>query len=515
MRRVELFEIIRRDHRDGVSRRELSRRYRVHRRTVRQALASSVPPVRKSPERARPTLSAEVRVFIDKVLTADREAPRKQRHTAHRIWQRISDEMGVTAGESTVRRYVADRRRELGVGAQAFVPQHHPLGSESQADFYEADVVIAGEQVTAQIVANRLSASGAAFHQAYPRGTQAAFFDALTLSFVFFGGVPAKIRFDNLKAAVLRILRGGRRVEQDRFIAFRSHNGFESSFTTAGIQGAHEKGGVEGEVGRFRRRWLVPVPTFDSWEALNAYLADCCRKDLDRRIFGREQTVAVDLGDEQEHLSSTPVEAFEVGEVHQSRVDAKCRVTVRTNRYSVPARLVGRLVQVRVTPLRVEVSHEGQVVARHPRLHLRYGEELNIDHYLDVLVDRPGAFDGSEPLHQARERGTFSETHEHLFAQLCHRNGERKGSASMVDVLLLYRRYPRRLVDEAIKAAINLGAFDDRAVAVLCRHLADGQPPEPAPLDVGPLGRYARALPTLHDYDVLLSDVEVIHVQDD
>lgn len=513
MRRVELFEIIRKDHREGVSRRELSRRYRVHRRTVRQALASAIPPERKPPERPRPVLLNEVCVFIDDILRADKEAPRKQRHTGHRIWQRVTGELEIRVGESTVRRYVANRKRELGVGVQAFVPQHHAPGSESQADLYDAEVVIAGEQVTAKIVANRLSSSGAAFHRAYPRASQAAFFDALAASFAFFGGVPKRIRFDNLRSAVKQILRGGRRIEQDRFIAFRSHYGFDSSFTTAGIQGAHEKGGIEGEVGRFRRRHLVPMPEFCSWDSFNDYLAECSCADLDRRIFGREQSVADDLTSEQQRLAELPEESFDVGEVHQSRVDAKCRVTVRTNRYSVPARLVGRIVQVRLTPLTVEVSHEGRVVARHPRLHLKYGETLDIDHYLDVLVDRPGAFDGSEPLHQARESGRFTHDHEEFFAHLCLRSGERKGSASMVETMLLYRRYPRRLVDEAIAAAINLGAFDDRAVAVLCRHLADGQLKEPAVLDVGDLNRYARALPTLADYDVLLDNVEVIDVE--
>ena len=83
--RVELFEQIRRDHdREGFSIRELARRHGVHRRAVRQALGSAVPPARKRPE-GRPAPAPGVyRELIDSWLEADRTAPRKQRHTARR-----------------------------------------------------------------------------------------------------------------------------------------------------------------------------------------------------------------------------------------------------------------------------------------------------------------------------------------------------------------------------------------------------------------------------------------------
>ncbi|MGH2728078.1 MAG: IS21 family transposase, partial [Actinomycetota bacterium] len=441
MRRVELFELIRRDAREGASIRSLAKKYGVHRRVVRQALASAVPPVRRPPQRTRPALTPEITRFIEAILQADKKAPRKQRHTALRIWQRVRDELRLTVGESTVRHHVAGRRRELGIGISAYVPQHHTDAAQAEVDFYEADVVVAGRQCVAKFISVRSEASGVAFHRAYPRATQAALFDGIARGLEFCGGVFEIMRFDNLRHAVAGVLRGNRRVEQDRFIAFRSHYGFASSFTSLGIQGAHEKGGVEGEVGRYRRRWLTPVPAVEDFAELNDYLFDCCITDLDRRIAGRGESVGDAAARERALLRALPAEHFEIAEITEGRVDAKCRVTVRTNRYSVPARLVGRVVQVRLTPLEVEISHEHAVVARHPRLHLKWGEHLELDHYLELCRERPGAFAGSEPLHQARERGAFPAHYDKLWRELMARWGERDGTRQMIDVLLLHRRY--------------------------------------------------------------------------
>lgn len=275
MRRVELFEIMRKDHEFGLSIRAIADKRGVHRRAVRQALASPVPPARKAPQRHCPVMTAEVKAFIDGILVADKDAPKKQRHSARRIWQRCSDELG-SAAEVTIRRYVRGRRRELGVGIHAFVPQHHAIGAQAEVDFYEAFIDFSFGRRKAKIITVRSEFSAASLHIAYPSQTQAALLEGIALGLEFLGGVFARMRFDNLTQAVARVIRGERRIEQDRFIAFRSHYLFESSFTSPGIEGAHEKGGVENEVGRFRRRWLTPVPSVSSWAEFNDYLKACC-----------------------------------------------------------------------------------------------------------------------------------------------------------------------------------------------------------------------------------------------
>ena len=272
--RVEQFEQIRRDRdREGLSIRGLAVRHGVHRRTVKQALASAVPPAKRSPvSRPAPKLGP-YRAVIDEWLLADRDAPPKQRHTAKRIWRRLVDECGADVAEVTVRQYVRLRKRELGWPVdEVFVPQVHAPGVEAEVDWGEALVALGGVLVKVHLFVMRASFSGAAFCQASLVETQQVFLELHVQAFEWFGGVFQEIRFDNLKSAVKKVLKGRRRVETDRFIALRSHYLFESQFTTPGLEGAHEKGGVEGEVGRYRRNHLVPVPEVRDLAELNAML---------------------------------------------------------------------------------------------------------------------------------------------------------------------------------------------------------------------------------------------------
>lgn len=270
-----MFERIRRDHRDEeLSIHALAKRHGVHRRAVRQALADATPPPRKVPVRDSPVLGvheAQIRAW----LTEDLLAPRKQRHTARRIWQRLRDEHGAQLAESTVRGLVGQIRQEIAATTRPVpIGQEHPVGEEAEVDFGEFMAWIDGVYLKLWMFALRLSHSGRAVHIAYANQAQESFLDGHVHAFAVLGGVPTgKIRYDNLKPAVIRVLLGRERTENERFIALRSHYGYDSFFCEPGIGGAHEKGGVEGEIGRFRRRHLTPVPQAASLAELNAMLA--------------------------------------------------------------------------------------------------------------------------------------------------------------------------------------------------------------------------------------------------
>lgn len=274
---MELFAQIRRDARvEGLSIRALARRYRCGRSTVRLALAHAAPPPRKTPQRSSPRLEP-FKKAIDEMLMSDLEAPRKQRHTARRIRERLIDEHGASElSYSTVRDYVRIRRAEIDLAAgrrvEVFVPQQHRPGEEAEVDFGELFVDLAGVRTRCYLFVLRLSHSGKAIHRVYATCAQEAFLEGHIEAFNVLGGVPTRhIRYDNLTGAVARVVFGydRRRVENPKWVLFRSHYGFDPFYCQPGLAGAHEKGGVEQEVGWFRRNRLVPVPVVDSLEELN------------------------------------------------------------------------------------------------------------------------------------------------------------------------------------------------------------------------------------------------------
>lgn len=503
--KVELFEQLRRDYQfGGLSIRSLARRYGIHRRTVRQALASALPPLRKSASRPQPRLSP-IRDFIDAILAADLHAPRKQRHTAHRIFTRLQAEHpDCLIAESTVRQYVRQRKAELGLlRRDTFVPQAYQPGAEAQVDWYEAIADIDGERRTLHVFSMRSMWSGGAFHRAYPAATQQAFLEAHEYGFAYFGGVFHTLRYDNLPSAVKKILRGHRREETARFIAFRSHWQFASEFCNPAC--GNEKGGVEGEVGYFRRNHFVPVPVVPTLAALNQRLADGAQADQARLIGERQECVGVLMGRERESLLPLPAEGFELAEESFCVVDTKGCISARTNSYSTPLR-AGTRCRVRVLPQQVEVWHGNRMVASHERCYGRRQQVLSLEHYLDVLARKPGALKGSKPLQQWRREGRWTAAYDELWHHLQQRHGSGAGTRLMIEVMQLGRQVGYERLSAAIETALKFGAWDVAAVRYLLT-AAEWHTGEVAPLEASEVARpqyYTRPLPPLHCYDELL-----------
>ncbi|MGH3716131.1 MAG: IS21 family transposase [Micromonosporaceae bacterium] len=474
--RVELYEAIRRDHRRGVSIRGLAERYGVHRRTVRHAIDSAAPPQpRKAPARAAPRLEP-FKAAIDAMLRTDLDAPRKQRHTVRRVLARLVTENN--AGDlsySTVRDYVARRRAEITAEAgrlrqEAFILQTHRPGEEAEVDFGEVWIRLAGKPTKIYLFALRMSYSGKAVHRVFASQGQEAFIEGHLHAFDVLGGLPTgKIRYDNLRSAVSRVLFGRTRTESDRWVLFRSHMRFEAFYCMPGIEGAHEKGGVEGEVGRFRRNHLVPVPEVANLAELNERLEAIDAAEDDRRLEDRVRTIGQDFGVEQPLLAPLPAEPFEAGRLLTPKVDRYGRVTVRQSHYSVPARFIGRSVRVFLRASEVIVFDGRTEIARHERSVVKKSQTLVLDHYLEVLLRKPGALPGSTALAQAREAGVFTMAHEAFWAAAVKAHGEADGTRVLIDVLLLHRHLPAADVIAGITIALSAGATSPDVVAVEAR----------------------------------------------
>ena len=462
--RVELFERIRRDHRrEGLSIRGLADRHGVHRRTVRQALASALPPQRVRPDREAPVLDP-ARPLIDAMLREDLDAPRKQRHTARRVLARLVDEHDLDITYSTVRDYVRERRPQIAEQAgravdEVFVPQTHEPGAHAEVDFADVWVDLAGVRTKLALFTLRLSFSG--------RGGAPGLRDPGA------GGVPGRSR-RRVRAAG----RGAGRARPLRQPQGRGQPGDVRSdaggvgpldgvplplrlrrvLLPARVDGAHEKGGVEGEGGRFRRTHLVPVPQVGSVAELNDRLAVFDERDDARRVGSRPQSVGHDFAVERPALRPLPDEAFETGIELSPRVDRHARISVRQCSYSVPARLIGARVRALLRAERLLVfDGRGRQVAEHPRATVRGSTTLVLDHYLEVLARKPGALRGATALAQARASGTFTAAHEQFWAAARAAHGEADGTRALVEVLLLHRRLGHDAVVAGLRAAVTAG----------------------------------------------------------
>src|SRR5271155_4905262 len=458
---VELYGQVRRAvYVEGLSRREAARRFGIDPRTVAKMLAFSVPPgYRRSGPPARPKLDPYIGI-IDRILEEDKERPAKQQHTSKRIFERLRDEHGYTGGITVVKEYVHARRLR---SREMFVPLRHDPG-HAQVDFGEALAVIGGVERKIHFFAMDLPHSDACLVQAYPWESSEAFCEGHRVALEFFGGVPRSILYDNTKLAVARILGDGRRLRTRVFSELQSHYLFADRFGRPGK--GNDKGKVEGLVGYARRNFMVPIPRAASFAELNEQLLECCRRRLNDRLRGHDETIGERLVRDQAALLPLPATPYEACEKRAARVSSLSLVRYRGNDYSVPTAYGHREVLVRGYIHEVVISCGAEEIARHPRSYEREDFVFNPLHYLALLERKIGALDQAAPL----AGGALPEEFAPLRRLLEARMGK-PGKREFVQVLRLLEVFRPDDVLAAVGAALTRGVigFDAVKHLVLCR----------------------------------------------
>jgi transposase len=454
------YELIRRKFfLDEQSARAIAKELGHSRKTVAKALAHPVPPgYRRSQPRERPAIE-RYRAIIDAWLEQDPSRPRKQRHTAQRIYERLRDEYGYAGSPSSVRRYVAWRKRGQG---EVFMPLYFGPGEEAQVDWGEATVIERGAERKVQLFCMKLCHSHAVFVRAYERANLESFLDGHVRAFAFFGGVPKRIAYDNLKSAVVWVGRSRERRLNRRFLELRSWYLFDSRFCN--VAKGNEKGHVENLVKRSQRTFLTPLPEIQDLDTLNAKLLQDCLAELERA--DREgQSYRALWEAEKPCLLTLPAQAFPACREWSSIVDKQSLAQFDEHLYSVPVRWAHHPYVLKGFVGRVEISCEHQCVAVHRR---SYGPErfvLEPRHYLPLLERKPGSLDQARPF----QGNPWGEDFALLRRELEYRSGD-EGTRQFIRVLLLLTKHPEEEVRQAVRLCVKRRAFSVEAVVAAMRN---------------------------------------------
>lgn len=437
--------------REEKSIRAISRDFGRSRKTVRKYVRDPDPPrYTLSRPRQRP-VSDQWRAKVKEILDSDKEAPRKQRHTAKRIFDRLVSEQGYEGSERTIRNVVAEIKNKP--ATKASIPLLFQAGKDAQVDFGESYAYLGGPLVKLQGFEMRMCYSRKKFLQYFPSTDKEAFLEGHVKAFEYYGGVCERLSYDNASAIVAGVGKGKSRTLTKEFKELKGYYNFEANFCQPGIEGAHEKGGIESSVGFSRRNWMVPPPRFESLEELNKYLVQKCLEDEDRTVDGQDQTIGEAWKMEKPMLLPLPAKPFDPVVKSGGLVDSYCTVPLKETHYSVPANYVGKALVIRSYWNRVEISNGMEIVAEHPRSYKKGEYVLRPEHYLDLLERRPNAVPYARPLLQYEWPAGYWE----LYQKMVEDIGPSKGGRDFIRILKSHVKYGSKIVAGAIAEAHKLG----------------------------------------------------------
>ena len=480
---VALLSVIRRWHyREGVPIREISRRTRLSRNTVRKYLASGVVEPRY-PNRRSPSRLDDYELTLTSWLYRESRRHRKQRKTVKQLHSDLV-QLGYTGSYDRVAAFARCWRQEQHeakktAARHTYVPLSFAPGEAFQFDWSEDYVVIDGVNTKLQVAHFKLSHSRAFFLRAYLTQTHEMLFDAHYHAFDVFGGIPERGLYDNMKTAVDKVGRGKERIVNKRFTAMVSHYLFEAEFCNPAA--GWEKGQVEKNVLDSRRRVWQSAPGFKSLAELNSWLKIRCTElwQVLAHPEDKRRTVHDYWMAERNSLMEMP-SAFDGFVEFNKRVSSTCLITHEHNRYSVPASFANRPISLRVYADRLVIVAEAAVIAIHERIFSRdksvTGKTIyDWRHYLSVVQRKPGALRNGAPFHE------LPDSFRQLQSQLLKRAG---GDREMVDILALVLLHDEQLVEQAVAAALEIEQPSKQHVLNCLSRL--GETPKPKPSSTPP-----------------------------
>jgi transposase len=436
-------ELRRKIRNEQVPLRQLERETGIHRETLRKIRDNSQPPGYR---RRRPVPKSKIGPYLDRIkgiLESDKQMPKKQRHTAKKIWEILQSE-GFAGGYTIVKDAVRAIKK---TSKEVFMPLSQRPG-ESQVDFGHALANFDGILRKIAFFVMSLVHSDAMFVMAFPRECTEAFLEAHVRAFEFFGLVPKRISYDNTRIAITKILTGHKRKHTAEFKRLLSHYLFEPHFCN--VRRPNEKGIVEGSVKYSRLNFMVPVPQVKDYDELNMLLRDCCRSDLDRILRGKRTLSKRQLlAEDRVAAIALPEDRFDYRKTTSTFASSESLVRYDTNDYSVPVSSAHHQTTIKASVRFIEVYHLDKLIAKHRRCWDRECQIFDPMHYLELLDRKPGSLDYARPLEDWHLPDCFNTYRRCLEA---HREN---GTKEYIQLLLLLNKYSTRQISRAITKALN------------------------------------------------------------
>ena len=441
---VDDYGRIRRAHRDGMSIREMARRFHHSRHKIRKILHGGQAEPGNYPRRERqsaPKLGA-FHLRILEILKEDETAPPKQRHTAMRIFERLREEGGYVGQYDAVRRFVKKHRESK---LETFIPLDHAAGQRVEADFGEISVDFPDGRRKVNVLILVWSYSNAPFAIALPTQRTEAILEGMSQAFEFFGCVPKEVWWDNPRTVATAILKGRERTINERYAALASHFAFDPLYCMP--RSGNEKPVVENRVKTLERNWSTPVPQVNHINELNAYLRQRCVAELGRVSSRQTDTIGTRFEDEKARAAALPTHSFDACLRQEAKVDKYQFARFDNVSYSVPRQCAFQSVTVKAYVDRVEIIHQSAIVATHVRSYSNGDQVLDPLHYLTTLERRPAALDHSN----VYRHWTLPPVFLLLRERLEERHGGRAGVRQYVRVLQLLASHSLARVQSAIE----------------------------------------------------------------
>ncbi len=428
---------------------------------------------------------------VDIWLEQDRKIPKKQRHTAKRIFDRLKEEYGYPGGYTSVKEYVRIKKHLMQVKNGGYIPLEH-LPGDAQVDFgafiYYDDK---GMEQKGYALTMSFAYSNKGFTQAFPAQNQECLLEGMKRIFEHIGGVPRHLRFDNMSTAVVQVLDGNNRVLTDGFNRFMLHYRFQAEFCNPAS--GNEKGNVENKVGYSRRNAFVPVPKISSFEDFNQNLWVWCEKDAQREHYVKKVSIEELWQEDAENLLAMPQHPYQVFRYSSLKVNKTGFAMVDTNKYGLSPALVGETVQAKIYYDRVEFFYDHQLVGQFMRSYKKNDEIYDWTQYVSTLCKKP----------RAVENARFFKQFPNLWQEhLRHTQGtERKNALQLLDEIV--RDGNASLCEDALELARENGRTDADSIRQ-CYYMIARKESYPEPLTLLNSTPVLNYRPNLSAYDGLM-----------